>query len=89
MHFHRYFGGPGHLTVSPGRLVLSDRRARRTVVHASSVVRIERKRWEPPTGNHWIEITDGRVTGHATASRGRTERVVAVLVAAGFEVERV
>lgn len=89
VHFRRHLGGPGHLTVSTGSLVLTDRRARRRVEHAGSVVRVERKRWEPPTGNHWIEVTDGSVTAHATASRRRAARVLAAVEAAGFTVERV
>lgn len=86
VHFRRHFGGPGHLAVAPGALVLSDRRARRSVAHAGTVVRLEHKRWEPPGTNRWLEVSDGTVTAWATMGRRRAERVVAALEAAGFEV---
>ena len=88
VHFGRHFGGPGHVTVSPGSIVVTDRKERRRVVQTAPVVRLERKRWEPPTGNHWIEVTDGEQTCWLTASRRRAARVVAALEAAGFTVER-
>ena len=89
VHFRRHFGGPGHVTISPGSIVLTDRKATRSVTHAGTVVRVERKRFEPPTGNHWIEITDGVETGWAAVSRKRAETVLAAMVEAGFSVERV
>lgn len=88
VHFRRHVGGPGHLTIAPGELVLTDRRGIRRVVHRGDTVHVERKRWEPPTGNHWIEVGDGGVTAYATAGRGRTARVVAALEACGFTVRR-
>jgi len=88
VHFHRHFGGPGRLHIAPGSLVLVGRRGGRSVTHASSVVRVVRRRWEPPTGNHWIEVSDGSSTGWATVPRRRAERIVASLEAAGFTVER-
>ena len=85
-HFRRHFGGPGHLLVSPGRLELTKRD--RSVVHAGAVVRLERKRWEPPGTNHWFTLSDGTTTGWATASRSRAERIVTALEGCGFTVER-
>ncbi|MDO9456695.1 hypothetical protein [Nocardioides sp.] len=86
-HVRRHFGGPGHLEVAPGALVLTDRRGRRSVRHVGLVVRLERKRWEPPGTNRWLEVTDGETTAWATMGRRREARVVAVLEAAGFSVE--
>ncbi len=88
VHFRRYFGGPGHLAVTSGGVTLTDRKGRRAVTQPVGVVRVERKRFEPPTGNHWIEVTDGYLIGHATMSRRRADQVVAALLAAGFAVER-
>ncbi|MCY7396401.1 MAG: hypothetical protein LH468_09675 [Nocardioides sp.] len=88
VHFHRHVGGPGHLVIEPGRSVLRERGACRTVVHRGGVVRVERRRWEPPTGNHWIEVSDDTATPHATMGRRRAERVLATMVACGFTVER-
>lgn len=86
-HVRRHFGGPGHLTVEPGSLVLTDRRGKRSVRHVGDVVRLERKRFEPPGTNHWLEVTDGDATAWATFGRRRAERVLAALDAAGFTVE--
>jgi hypothetical protein len=88
VHFQRHFGGPGHLNVSPGALVLTNRRGSREVRQRGGSVVVERKRWEPPTGNHWVEVTDGEETGWATVPRRRAERIAAALEAAGFEVLR-
>jgi hypothetical protein len=73
--------------VAPGALVLSDRRGRRRVRHAGSVVRLERKRWEPPGTNRWLEVSDGTTTAWATMGRRRAARVTTILDAAGFTVE--
>ena len=86
VHFSRHFGGPGHLTVRPGSLLLADRRGRRSVVHTDPVVHLERKRWEPPGTNRWLELGDGTTTAWATMGRRRAARVVALLESAGFEV---
>jgi hypothetical protein len=86
VHFRRYFGGPGRVRVEPGQIVLTDRKATRTLIHTGPVVTVERKRFEPPTGNHWIELTDGTVTAHVAVSRKRAERVLAAITACGFEV---
>jgi hypothetical protein len=88
VHFRRHFGGPGHLTVGPGELVLTDRRATRSVTHRGTSVTVEKKRFEPPTGNHWIAITDGETTGYAAISRKRAERVLAAVEECGFSVVR-
>lgn len=88
VHFHRHFGGPGRLQIAPGSLVLTTRRGNRSVTHGSSEVSIVRKRWEPPTGNYWIEISDGTLTGWATVPRRRAERIAAELETAGFSVTR-
>ena len=88
VHFSRHFGGPGHLTVQPGSLVLTDRRARRSVAHVGDVVRLERKRWEPPGTNRWLEVSDGETTAWATMGRRRAARVVAALEASGYVVEQ-
>ncbi|MCW2543531.1 MAG: hypothetical protein JWM40_1083 [Frankiales bacterium] len=87
MHFRRHFGGPGHVTVAPGEIVLTDRKATRTVVHRGNVVKVERKRFEPPTGNHWIELTDGELTGYAAISRKRAQLVLDAMTACGFTVQ--
>lgn len=89
VHFRRHFGGPGHVTITPGQIVLTDRKATRSVTHTAQVVRVEKKRFEPPTGNHWIELTDGTDTGWAAVSRKRAETVLAAMTAAGFTVEKV
>ena len=85
-HFRRHFGGPGHLLVSPGSLVLT--KGDRTLTHAGALVRLEKKRWEPPGTNHWFTLSDGTTTAWATASRSRAERLVAALEECGFTVER-
>jgi hypothetical protein len=86
VHFQRHRGGPGHLTVAPGEIVLATRT--RTVRQVAPVVRLTRKRLEPPWGNHWIEVTDGSVTGHAVTSRRRAEALLSAITAAGFTVDR-
>ena len=88
VHFHRHFGGPGYLRVEPGSVVLANRRGTREVRQLGGSVVVERKRWEPPTGNHWIEVTDDAETAWATVPRRRAERIIAALEAAGFEVQR-
>lgn len=88
MHFRRHFGGPGHLTVAPGQITLSDRKAIQEVVQASGIVRVERKRFEPPTGNHWIAVTDGELTGWATMGRKRADAILGQMTECGFTVER-
>ena len=67
--------------------MLTDRRATRRVVHRGDSVRVERKRFEPPTGNHWIEVSDGEATAYATAGRRRVTRVIAALEEFGFTVQ--
>ena len=88
VHFRRHFGGPGHLTVAPGEITLTDRKGTRTLVQTGGTVVLERKRFEPPTGNHWVHVTDGEVTAWATMGRTRAEAVLAVVQECGFDVER-
>lgn len=88
MHLRRHFGGPGHLLIEPGRVRLINRRGSREVVQVGGTVVVERKRWEPPTGNHWIRIGSGDEVGWATVPRRRGERIAAALETAGFEVQR-
>jgi hypothetical protein len=88
VHFRRHFGGPGHVTVAPGEIVLTDRKATRTVRHTDQVVKVEKKRFEPPTGNHWIELSDGQSVGYAAISRKRADGLLAAMEACGFRVER-
>lgn len=88
VHFRRHFGGPGHLTVSPGRLVLTDRKGTRTVTHQGTTVGVERKRWEPPTGNHWLAISDGETTAWATVSRTRLALIEQAMRLSGFALDR-
>jgi hypothetical protein len=88
VHFRRHFGGPGHVTVAPGEIVLTDRKATRTVVHQANTIKVAKKRFEPPTGNHWIELTDGEVTGYAAISRKRADRILEAMADAGFTIER-
>lgn len=87
-HFRRHFGGPGHLTVEPGRITLTDRKATRSVTQDGGVVRVERKRFEPPTGNHWIAVTDGEITAWATMGRKRADTILGQMAECGFTVER-
>lgn len=87
-HFRRHFGGPGHLTVAPGEIVLSDRKATRAVTQTGGSVRVQRKRLEPPTGNHWIAVTDGEVTGYATMGRKRADTILALMAECGFTIDR-
>lgn len=87
MHRSRHVGGPGRLSAIPGGVELVHRRGRHHVRHRADVVRLERTRWEPPTGNHWFELRDGEVTAWVTASRRRALRVVALLHAQGLEIE--
>ena len=87
VHFTRHRGGPGSVTVSRGLLVLADRRGTRTVRHTDPRLHCERKRFEPPWGSHWIELTDGEVTAHAVVSRRRAGRVLAAAERSGFSVE--
>ena len=86
VHFTRHRGGPGHLTIEPGVLVLATKR--REVKQTSGTVTWEHKRFEPPWGNHWIAVTDGDVTGHAVVGRKRAQQLLALAEAAGFPVER-
>jgi len=88
VHFSRHRGGPGRLTVEPGRIVLATRNASRSVVHTAGPVRLEVKRWEPPWGNHWIAVTDGAVEAHAVVSRRRAARILTLVGECGFAVER-
>ena len=88
VHFRRHFGGPGHLTVAPGALTLADRKETRTVVQTSGPVRVEKKRFEMPGTNYWLELTDGTTTAWATMSRKRADAVLAAVAEAGFGVER-
>ena len=88
VHFRRHFGGPGHLEVSAGEVRLTNRRGTREVRQAGGSVVVQRKRWEPPTGNHWIEFTEGDDVGRATVPRHRAERIAAALAQAGFDVVR-
>ena len=88
VHFTRHRGGPGSVTVSRGVLTLADRRGKRSLRHTDPRLHCERKRFEPPWGNHWIELTDGDTTAHAVVSRRRADRVLAAAEGAGFTVER-
>lgn len=40
VHFRRHFGGPGHVTVAPGEIVLTDRKATTTLRHTGTVVKV-------------------------------------------------
>lgn len=88
VHFSRHRGGPGHVTVAPGELVLTTRSGKQSMTHRQGPVRLERKRFEPPWGNHWIALTDGAVTAHVVTGRKRAERVLAAVSDAGFTVLR-
>lgn len=87
VHYSRHRGGPGWVEITPGEVVLTGRG--RTLRHTSPVLQVERKRFEPPWGNHWIALTDGEVTGHVVVSRRRAEALLAEAERCGFRVEPV